>query len=188
MAAQAQVFVWNLRLSELAGRIVRERLGLLERINNIASDVYRGISHTDASSVHLRYASALPVEHYESALLKRYEQTLERDSLLGFTSAGPHREDIEVFLNDHLAVEAASRGESRTIILTLKIIELQLIETSREQSPLLLLDDVFSELDGRRRHALTDYLRSYQTFITTTDADVVIKQFVDASHVIPTQR
>lgn len=186
--AQAQIFVWNLRLSELAGAIVNERQSLLERINNIASDVYSNISDTAGSEISLQYATSLSVEHYESSLLKKFEHNLERDVMLGFTSAGPHRDDIQVYLNGHTSQESASRGESRTIILTLKIIELQLIETSRDQSPMLLLDDVFSELDGKRRHALTNYLQSYQTFITTTDADVVVKHFMDASNIIPTTR
>jgi DNA replication and repair protein RecF len=184
--AGPQIFVWNVRLSELAGKIVRQRLALLERINGIASEVYRNISGSGQATVRLEYSTSLPQEHYESALLKKYEHNLERDTMLGFTTAGPHRDDLQVHLNGHLSQESASRGESRTIILTLKIIELQLIELARQQSPMLLLDDVFSELDGRRRHALTDYLRSYQTFITTTDADVVVKHFVDASHIIAT--
>jgi DNA replication and repair protein RecF len=184
--AQGQIFVWNLRLSELAGKIVDERLTLLERINNMASDVYSNISDVADSEINLQYATSLSTEHYESSLLRKFEQNLERDVMLGFTSAGPHRDDLQVYLNGHTSQESASRGESRTIILTLKIIELQLIETSREQPPMLLLDDVFSELDGRRRHALTDYLQAYQTFITTTDADVVVKHFMESSHIIPT--
>lgn len=186
--ARPQIFVWNLRLSELAGRIVKERLALLERINNLASDVYSTIADVSDSRIQLEYVSGLSLEHYESALLKRFEHNLERDVLLGFTTAGPHRDDLQVRLNGHPSQESASRGESRTIILTLKIIELQLIETSLERPPMLLLDDVFSELDGRRRHALTSYLQSYQTFITTTDADVVVKHFIDSSHIIPTVR
>ena len=70
-------------------------------------------------------------------------------------------------------------------MLALKIIELKLIEELRGQPPLLLLDDVFSELDGKRRHALTDYLAPYQTFITTTDADAVVGHFTETSTVIP---
>jgi DNA replication and repair protein RecF len=184
--ADSQIFVWNLRLSELAGKIVQSRLLLLERINNIASEVYRNISGSASAEVQLEYATSLPLEHYESALLKKYEHNLERDVMLGFTTAGPHREDLQIYLNGHLSQESASRGESRTIILTLKIIELQLVEMAREQPPMLLLDDVFSELDGQRRHALTDYLQAYQTFITTTDADVVVKHFMDSSHIITT--
>lgn len=184
--AQSQVFVWNLRLSELAGKIVGERIRLIGQINAMASEVYGNISHVNNSEVQLQYLSPLSVGHYESALLRRFEHNLERDVMLGFTTVGPHRDDLQVNLNGHPSQDSASRGESRTIILTLKIIELQLIEVSRDQSPILLLDDVFSELDGKRRHALTDYLRVYQTFITTTDADVVVKHFVDASHIIPT--
>lgn len=186
--AGSQIFVWNLRLSELAGKLVQERLLLLERINNMASDVYGNISDIADSKIELEYVTSLSLEYYESALLRRFEHNLERDVMLGFTTAGPHRDDLLVRLNGHPSQESASRGESRTIILTLKIIELQLIETSREQPPLLLLDDVFSELDGKRRHALTNYLQSYQTFITTTDADVVVKHFMDSSRIIPTSR
>lgn len=187
--AGPQLFVWNIRLSELAGMIVGQRLLLLERLNGIAGGVYGSISGATNSEVRLEYVSSLstgPDSHYESALLRKYEHSLERDVMLGFTTAGPHRDDFCTYLNGHVSQESASRGESRTIILTLKVIELQLLETSREQSPILLLDDVFSELDGKRRHALTDYLQTYQTFITTTDADVALKRFMDNSNVIPT--
>jgi DNA replication and repair protein RecF len=184
--AQSQMFVWNIRLSELAGQIVRDRLSLMERINGLTGEVYGTISGNRSSEVQLEYVSSLPQDHYESALLKKYEHNLERDVMIGFTTVGPHRDDVRVRLNGHPSQESASRGESRTIVLTLKIIELQLIESSRDQSPILLLDDVFSELDGKRRHALTDYLQSYQTFITTTDADVVVKHFMDTAKIIPT--
>ena len=63
--------------------------------------------------------------------------------------------------------------------------EVKLVEVSRGQKPILLLDDVFSELDGARRRALTKFLKNYQTFITTTDADVVVQHFMDDCHIIP---
>ena len=102
------------------------------------------------------------------------ESSLELDAARGFTGAGPHREDLAVLFDGRPAQETASRGEIRTTVLALKIIELKILEAARAQTPLLLLDDVFSELDGKRRHALTDYLAPYQTFITTTDADTVV--------------
>jgi recombinational DNA repair ATPase RecF len=67
----------------------------------------------------------------------------------------------------------------------MKVIEAKIIEIAREQKPLFLFDDVFSELDGARRIALTKILNSYQTIITTTDADVVIDHFIKNSHIIP---
>jgi DNA replication and repair protein RecF len=71
------------------------------------------------------------------------------------------------------------------MLLSLKILEMQFIEQNRDQKPVLLLDDVFSELDGARRRALTEVLKGYQTFITTTDADVVVEHFLGSCNVIP---
>ena len=183
-SAAQQVFVWNLRLSELGGRMAAERIKLLEAINAYATETYQGLSSTNAD-VRFAYESALSLEQYETSLLKALEQNLERDCIIGHTGAGPHRDDMRVMLNGRPAEETASRGETRTIVLMLKIIELRLLTDARGVTPLLLLDDVFSELDGKRRHALTSYLQPYQTFITTTDADVVLKHFTDSCNIIP---
>ena len=72
----------------------------------------------------------------------------------------------------------------RTLMLVCKILETRVIEKSRSIKPILLLDDVFSELDGGRRQALTNFLKEYQTFITTTDADVVLHHFSDQANII----
>lgn len=183
-SASQQVFVWNLRLSELGGRIASERIKLIAQINQYATETYQGLSNTDAS-VQFAYESACVQEQYETSLLKALEQNLERDCIIGHTGAGPHRDDMSVTLNGRPAEETASRGETRTVVLMLKIIELRLLTEARGVTPLLLLDDVFSELDGKRRHALTSYLQPYQTFITTTDADVVLKHFTDSCNIIP---
>lgn len=182
--AAQQIFVWNLRLSELGGKIVNERQKVVEQINELATTTYQNLSRTDAR-IEVSYQSASLAEQYESHLLKRLEGGLEKDCLLGFTSHGPHRDDLKITLNDWPAEATASRGETRSLVLMLKIVELKLLEQARNQTPMLLLDDVFSELDGRRRHALTDYLKNYQTFITTTDADAVVKNFTESNNVIP---
>jgi DNA replication and repair protein RecF len=171
-AAQSQVFVWNVRLAELGGKIVQERLNVLQAINAHATDMYRQLSLSNAT-VQVNYRSTIPTAQYETGLLHKLETNLERDCLIGYTTAGPHRDDVDVLLNDWLAEETASRGENRTLVLMLKLIELQLLEQYRGERPLLLLDDVFSELDNTRRQALTTHLQKCQTIITTTDADVV---------------
>jgi DNA replication and repair protein RecF len=183
-AAETQIFPWNVRLSELGGRIVRSRLELLTRMNERASELYGSLAHKP-TEVELLYDSKLPADNYESTLLRTLELNFDLDAARGFTGSGPHREDMKVLLGGKLAQTSASRGETRTTVLMLKVMELQLLETARGAAPLLLLDDVFSELDGARRQALTTYLRSYQTFITTTDADVVVHHFMDACHIIP---
>jgi DNA replication and repair protein RecF len=123
-------------------------------------------------------------DQYATILLRQLHNNLEKDVLRGFTSYGPHREDLKITLNKKDTKEGASRGEARSLVIMLKILELQLIEQARTQKPIILLDDVFSELDGSRRRALTDYLVDHQTIITTTDADAIVKSFLDGYNVI----
>jgi len=171
-----QLFVWNVRLSELGGQIARERAALITRFNERMSDLYTGLSR-QSSRIVLEYTSRFTPETYESSLLHKLEAGTELDLLRGFTAYGPHRDDLGVFIDNHAAGDAASRGETRTLVLALKLLELQLLEELRHVPPLLLLDDVFSELDGSRRQALTAFVADHQTLITTTDADVVARHF-----------
>jgi DNA replication and repair protein RecF len=157
------------------------------KLNASLGEVYSQISQAD-TIVELAYIPKFPVESYESQLLAKLESHLPEDIARGFTAHGPHREDFSVMFNGRAADEYASRGETRTALLALKIIELQIIEAIRGQTPLLLLDDVFSELDGVRRRSPTGFLQRYQTFLTTTDADVVVKHFTDESTIIPLER
>jgi len=167
-----ELFPWNLRLSELGAAIARHRNQLSETIQANIGAYYQQIARTSTSTT-LRYHSQFSLDSYESQLLHKLEASLSLDVARGFTAAGPHRDDFIVLFDDKPAAETASRGETRTFVLALKIIELEVLEQAREARPLLLLDDVFSELDATRRHALTETLANYQTFITTTDADVV---------------
>jgi DNA replication and repair protein RecF len=184
-ALAQQLFVWNIRLSELGGQIVRERLRLVKRFGERLPDLYGHLAQKEYA-VSLAYQAQFPAEHYETALLQKLEASVDLDALRGFTAHGPHRDDLVVKIDGHAVQEAASRGEIRTLVLALKILELQLLEELRETAPLLLLDDVFSELDGKRRQGLTTFAANYQSFITTTDADMVVQHFT-TSNIIPTR-
>jgi len=179
-----ELFPWNLRLGELGAQISRKRAGAADRLNERLAGIYHELSKSTIT-VQLAYQPQFSIETYESRLLEKLESGLAVDVLRGFTGSGPHREDFQVYFEGLPASETASRGETRTLLLALKIIELGLLEEARGSAPLLLLDDVFSELDGARRHALTEHISSYQTFITTTDADIVLKDFASKSTVIP---
>lgn len=182
-ATNELLFPWDVRLSELGGQLVRARTELTRGLNQKIGSLYRELSQGGVS-VMMEYRSAANPDQYESYMLRQLEARHSDDIIRGFTSFGPHREDIAVLFDDRLAGEVASRGETRTFVLGLKILELQLLAERRDTTPLLLLDDVFSELDGARRKALTTHLQPYQTFITTTDADVVVHHFADHSNVI----
>lgn len=175
-----ELFPWDLRLSELGAVIARARAELVDRLSVALEALYSTISNTN-KDVRLHYNALFPIDSYETHLLHKLESALPHDSIRGFTAYGPHREDMTVTFDDRSAAEVASRGEIRTVVLALKIIELEIIEEIRAKTPILLLDDVFSELDGARRRALTDYLQRYQTFLTTTDADLVVKHFTSST-------
>lgn len=184
-AGASLLFAWNIRLSQLGGQIATHRMNLVARISEQVEQLYRDISHTNAD-VSVMYVSGCLTDQYSSDMLHKLEQSTKQDFERGFTTYGPHRDDMRIMLKGKLLHEAASRGETRTMLLALKTIEMRIVEEARGKKPILLLDDVFSELDGARRKALTEVLQDYQTFITTTDADVVVEYFLDKSHVILT--
>jgi DNA replication and repair protein RecF len=185
VAAKPQIFVWDLRLSEFAEQVVTARLGLIEALNDQIGVIYCKLSGS-RKKVKITYEGVNKSQGYATRLLHKLEENIDDDLMRGFTRSGPHRDDMTLFIDEHNAQESASRGEVRTLLLALKILELKLIEKERGQKPLLLLDDVFSELDGKRRQALTKFLEDYQTFITTTDADVVVQHFMNSCTIIPT--
>lgn len=164
-----QLFVWNLRLSELAGKIAKAREELLVSANALLPDIYNSLAKNKAE-IKLGYLTPFNGD-YQSGLLRKLEQNVDMDLLRGFTAYGPHRDDLAIILNGHMLQDSASRGEVRSVVLALKIIELKLLEEARELKPILLLDDVYSELDNYRRAALSNYVEQYQTFLTTTEAD-----------------
>jgi len=182
--AMSQLFAWNLRLSELGGKIVQARQELIDQTNKQLSRTYNQIAKA-RTSVRLDYSSHFPADNYSTKLLSKLESSSALDFERGFTAYGPHREDISFYINKRLVNQAASRGETRSLMLALKIFELGLIERARGQKPILLLDDVFSELDGHRRHALVDHLQNQQTIITTTDADTALQYFSGHHTLIP---
>jgi DNA replication and repair protein RecF len=175
-----ELFPWNLRLSELGATVARARADLCEQLDARLGDIYANVSEA-GTEVMIAYHPKFSIENYETHLLQKLETHIQEDAARGFTTYGPHREDFLVTFDGHPADETASRGETRTAVLALKVIELQLLEAVRVQTPLLLLDDVFSELDERRRTALTAFLQQYQTFLTTTDADVVAQHVADST-------
>jgi DNA replication and repair protein RecF len=172
---QNELFVWDIALSEYGAYIIEKRVAFIEQINSKLNDQYNSIAKSrNVASVN--YSNTY-IGDIKQKLLNDLHGHIERDKALGFTSTGPHRHDVIFRFNGYSALDVASRGEVRTIVLAIKFMEVEIIEQITNVKPIILLDDVFSELDGSRRQAITKYLRHYQTIITTTDADVVIKGF-----------
>ena len=180
---KGNLFAWDVRFCEIASQVIKNRLNTLEKINSKLSKTYSSLAG-NKTKVIFTYESKINLDNYTSSLMKNLENNLELDKLRGFTSNGPHRDDITAYFGDTPLANSASRGENRTFMLSLKILELEILEKATQKRPLLLLDDVFSELDGARRRALTNYLDGFQTLITTTDADAIMQNFADKSNKI----
>ncbi len=183
VSSSDQMFVWNMQLAERGGRIIQKRQKILNMLSIKIGPVYSqvaGVNH----KLEIKYESSIPLENYSNSLLQALDKTLSLDVLRGFTSVGAHRDNISITIDGRAFKDVASRGENRTLILALKMIELEELEAARQITPLLLLDDVFSELDGSRRSLLTSYLKNHQTLITTTDADITQKKFSSNTNTI----
>ncbi|HSX01048.1 MAG TPA: DNA replication/repair protein RecF, partial [Candidatus Saccharimonas sp.] len=141
-----QIFAWDMKLAELALEIYERRQGLLGRLNAMLPGLYRDIAG-EAVPVNLEYVPSVTGESYGDEFLAALARNLTRDLAAGFTTIGPHREDFKVRFGNNDIVAVASRGETRTVVLALKLAELDYAQAETGTAPLLLLDDVFSELD-----------------------------------------
>ena len=167
-ASADNLFAWNVSLSKYGAYIISQRLKFIAKIQQELGDTYRNISNTedtlDISYSHVYHGSV------EQKLLSELDAHMEKDKILGFTSTGPHRHDILFTFNNSPALLGASRGEIRTIILALKFIEVAIIESITSKRPIILLDDVFSELDSSRQSALIQQFQTHQTIIASVNA------------------
>lgn len=162
------MFVWDMALAEYGAEIIRERTQVIERINAALTDTYHSIAGTD-DTVTLHYSHTL-IDGIEQKLANDLAVQYDRDRLLGFTSTGPHRHDIVSEFNSSPATSVASRGEIRSVVLALKFIEVDVAHEATGLSPIVLLDDVFAELDESRQQRLAEKCRDNQMFITSTNA------------------
>lgn len=159
------IFSWNLILAKYGVELYSYRSSYIDEINQSYSDLYYSITnHKDDITINYKTDLAhTSTEEY----LRNLEQNFTRDSYLGHTSFGVHRDDYIFMFNNKIADGSASRGESRSMILALKFIEASLIEQKLNLKPIILLDDVFSELDEMHRESLVKNFKDHQIIITS---------------------
>ena len=161
------LFSWNILLARYGTALCKSRQHYVKKINSRLSDTYHSIAEND-DKIEIIYQSEAK-KMTENTYLKHLEQNFTKDSYLGHTSFGIHRDDYVFEFNSKPADGSASRGETRSIILALKFIEAKLIEETLNQKPLILLDDVFSELDDSRRQCLVENFKNNQVIITSVE-------------------
>jgi DNA replication and repair protein RecF len=185
-ASKDDLFIWNIKLAELGSIILKERILYLNLLNVEVGTCYRQISKNKLDNLEIEYISkitdlddSIAKHNLATSLLKNLESRVDKDILIGATTVGPHRDDWQAVLNNKNSNTSASRGETRSILLALKIFELNHIVLNFGFYPLVILDDILSELDSKRQQNLLTIFRNCQTFVTTTEhpkSTLVIKQ------------
>lgn len=162
-----ELFAWNIALSRYGAEIVAARQELVARLSSSVQATYQTIaSAQDVIELHYSRTTPLSSQH----LLAELEHSYERDCVIGSTSVGPHRHDLEVLFNGSPASQTGSRGELRTITLALKFIEAALVAEQTGRQPIILLDDVFSELDSTRQKRLLSEFCDNQVIMTSVSS------------------
>lgn len=164
-------------LIELAAKIVERRLQFVEKLQAWAEPIHFGISQ-GTERLKLKYIHSVNVSEQAdlSKIIKAYEEKFdkmkEREIARGVTLAGPHRDDLVFYVNDKNVQTFGSQGQQRTTALSVKLAEIDLMKAEVGEYPLLLLDDVLSELDDNRQSLLLNAIQGkVQTFVTTTSVD-----------------
>ena len=165
--SKSDFFSWNILLAKYGLEIRNRRKQYLEKLNNIYTDVYHSIVDND-DSVYLKL-ELFGGEISEADYFNRLEVELSRDLVLGHTGFGIHRDDFVFLFNEREADGTASRGELRSIILAMKFIEADLIFQETGKRPVVLLDDVFSELDKMRQKSLVKNFKDNQVIMTSVE-------------------
>jgi len=176
-ASRDELRFWDAAFLDAGAVIVTERRRVLEAIAGPLADAHAEIAPDEAAEARLTLSYAtnappLPGESARDALARRLGETAEKEVWNGSTLIGPHRDDLVFALAGRDLASFASRGQQRTAILALKLAELDRLTTLDGRPPLLLLDDVFSELDPERRSHLVRRIAALpQAFVTTTTLD-----------------
>ena len=174
-AKKDELFVWDLLISDYGYIIIKNRVKYINLLETKLSKIYNSISNTN-DMININYSHNIS----NQKLLNDLNNSHTKDKLSGSTSIGPHRHDVIVLFNNKPANTTASRGEIRSIILSLKFLEVKIIEDILNTKPIILLDDVYSELDENRRNKLINNVVDYQVIMTNTHT---ISDFKSYNHI-----
>ena len=163
--------IWDDSLSVVGAQILKERFEYISQMRGSAGSFHRGISG-DTEELDIRCICTARAEEEDSTEIIRgklrsaFLSSRHEDYHTGYTSVGPHRDDIEIKINGISARRFASQGQQRSAVLSLKLSEAELLYRKNGERPVILLDDVLSELDNKRQDYLLNKVEEYQVFVT----------------------
>lgn len=155
--------IWDMQLVSFGSKIIERRRIFVEQLNEIIYDIHKKLSG-DREELKIQYEPDVEIEDFE----KKLKACQDRDMKSKMTSAGPHRDDFSFMVGDIDIRKFGSQGQQRTAALSLKLSEIELVKKITKDTPILLLDDVLSELDSNRQNYLLNSIGEIQTIITCT--------------------
>lgn len=165
--------IWDTQLANVGAKIIKDRLNFINKLNAFAHIEHKNLTSNE-ENLFISYNSNENLENkteseIEQSLLNNLKINHDKDIKLKYTTIGPHRDDLKFSINGFDVKNFASQGQQRTVALSLKLAELEIFKEVLGEYPILLLDDVFSELDDNRQNKLINRVKSIQTIITTTN-------------------
>jgi DNA replication and repair protein RecF len=155
--------IWDMQLVSYGSKIIERRRLFVEQLNEIIYDIHKKLSG-DREEIKIIYEPNVEIEDFE----KKIRISQDRDIRSKMTSVGPHRDDFSFVIDDVDIRKYGSQGQQRTAALSLKLSEIELVKKIAKDTPVLLLDDVLSELDSNRQNYLLNSIGDIQTIITCT--------------------
>jgi DNA replication and repair protein RecF len=162
--------VWDMQLAEYGKKVIEKRTEFIQNMNEIIKPIHKELTNGLEDIQIIYHKNCSKEELYEQIIFAR-----DRDMKYKTTSVGPHRDDIIFFANDVNVKTFGSQGQKRTTALSLKLAEIELVKSLIHDMPVLLLDDVLSELDSDRQNQLLKRINDIQTIITCTGLDDFIE-------------
>ena len=170
--------IWDMQLAEYGKNIIKKRRQFIENLNEIIKPIHESITE-EKEDLKIIYNPNTDGDDFEEKLLK----ARQKDILLKTTSVGPHRDDLLFYNGDKDYKIYGSQGQKRTVALALKLAEIELVKRMAGDKPILLLDDVMSELDENRQNHLLNIIKDTQTIITCTGIDDFIEKRLNINKV-----
>lgn len=170
--------IWDSQLVSFGSKIIERRKLFVEQLNEIIYDIHKKLSG-EKEELKIRYEPEVSIEDFEKKLLLNQE----RDIRSKMTNVGPHRDDFSFYVNGVDIRKYGSQGQQRTAALSLKLAEIELVKKITKDSPILLLDDVLSELDSNRQNYLLNSIGDIQTIITCTGLEEFVNNRFEINRV-----
>lgn len=159
------------QLIDTAEQIIIKRVKFIENLKNIAKNIHKTI--TNSENLEIFYSFDISFKSIKEQLNELFEKNIDKELELGYTCFGPHRDDIIFKINDLDCKYYASQGQQRTVALVVKLALMEVIKSHIGEYPILLLDDVLSELDYSRQNKMLELTKKYQTLITCTSIPIL---------------